>query len=382
MRWLVVLLVALPAFAHEDCVAGAKHINLNNGSSTADYTGIVRCFDSDTQEETRSMSFLNGKLTGREKRKWNDSEAMEQEYRDGKRHGEYRKYKDGKLTEVSHYVDDRELGEALRYSPSGKLIRKLYRREPDSASTWQNFDEAGRLEEAGCGLQVSREAGLGECKWPGPSPLVFFHPSGQKRAVIELRDGLRHGLTTTFDREGVKSGEARYVKGLRDGLWLELEDGKPRRSIQFVAGERAGEETEFFSDGTKKKVTGWKDRREVKLTEFFQNGAKKFERVVDGEQAIESRFDDDGRLEDRAQFRGRQRFGAHEQFLPDGGLSLRETYTEGRLQGRRQSWFEDGKPEEDSQWQKGNVTTRKRWDSDGGLVEDEAFYEDGSRKKK
>lgn len=94
MRWLVVLLVALPAFAHEDCVAGAKHINLNNGSSTADDTGIVRCFDSDTQEETRSMSFLNGKLTGREKRKWNDSEAMEQEYRAGKRHGEYRKYKD------------------------------------------------------------------------------------------------------------------------------------------------------------------------------------------------------------------------------------------------------------------------------------------------
>ena len=174
MRWLLLTLIAAPAFAHEDCVAGAKHINLNDGSSTAGYTGIVRCFDSDTKEETHSMSFLKGKLTGREKRKWSGGEAMEQEYRDGKRHGEYRKYKDGKLTEVSHYVDDRELGEALRYSPSGKLLRKVDRREPDSTSTWQNFDEAGRLQEAGSrkqaagcrsrGKRASRSAS-------GPAPL-------------------------------------------------------------------------------------------------------------------------------------------------------------------------------------------------------------------
>lgn len=382
MRWLLLSLLAAPAWAHDDCVAGSKHIDLNNGANTADYTGNVRCYDSDTQAETRSMTFLNGKLTGREKRTWNNGESMEQEYRDGKRNGEYRRFKDGKLTEVSHYVDDRELGEALRYSPGGKLIRKLDRREPDSASTWQNFDEDGRLAEAGCGLQVSREAGLGECKWPGRSPLVFFHPNGQKRAVIELRDGLRHGLTTTFTRDGVKSGEARYAKGLRDGLFVELEDGKPRRSVQFVAGEKAGEETDFFADGTRKKVTLWKDGEQAKLTEFFQNGAKKFERVRDGEQVVESRFDDDGRLEDRTQLQGRRRHGPHEQFLPDGGLTLREVYADGELQGRRQAWFDDGRPEEDSQWERGKLTARKRWGSDGGLTEDEAFYEDGSRKKK
>ncbi len=383
MRWLVVgSLLSISAWGYDECVAGAKRISLDNGASTADYTGNVVCYDADTKEETRSMAFLHGKLTGREKRKWSSGESMEQEYRDGKRNGEYRKYSDGKLLEVSHYVDDRELGEALRYSKTGKVIRKVNRREPESASTWQDFDEEGRLSGAGCGQQSTREAGLAECVWQGPSPLVFFHPNGQKRAVIELRDGLRNGLTTLFTREGAKAGEQHYVKGLRDGLVLELEEGKPRHSIQYAAGERAGEETEYFSDGARKKVTVWKGREESKFTEYFQNGSKKFERVHDGQKTLESQFDDEGRLEEREQLERRMRQGPHERFLPDGGLTLREIFVEGALQGRRQAWFADGRPEEDSQWAKGNVTTRKRWDSDGGLVEDEAFYEDGSRKKK
>lgn len=379
---LLTLLCSARAFAIDDCVAGERQVNLNNGASTENYTGFVRCFDRDTQEETRSMSYSRGKLHGREKRKWPGGASMEQEYRDGKRHGEYRKYEDGKLIEISHYVDDRELGETLRYSKTGKLIRKIDRREPESTSTWQNFDEAGRLTEAGCGLQVSWAAGLKDCRWKGPSPLVFFHPNGQKSAVIELRDGLRHGLTTTFDREGVKDGEERYLKGLREGLFVDLQDGRPRRAANYAAGEKSGDETEYFADGSRKKVTTWRAREAAKVTEYFQNGAKKFEQVRDGDQLIESRFNDDGQLEDRAQFRGRERAGPHERFFPDGGTALRESYLEGRLQGRLQSYFDDGRPEEDSTWERGHVTARKRWDSDGGLVEDEAFFEDGSRKKK
>jgi antitoxin component YwqK of YwqJK toxin-antitoxin module len=380
--FMLALLLAAPAWAIDDCFAGAKQIDLNNGASTTDYTGIVRCIDRDTNEETRSMTYSRGKLNGREKRKWPGGGSMEQEYRDGKRHGEYRKYENGKLVEVSHYVDDRELGETLRYSKTGKLIRKIDRREPDSASTWQNFDEAGRLTEAGCGLQSSWKAGLRDCKWSGPSPLVFFHPNGQKSAVIELRDGLRHGLTTTFDREGVKDGEERYAKGLRDGLFVDFENGKPRRSANYAAGEQAGEELEFFGDGSRKKVTVWKEREATKVTDYFQNGAKKFERVRDGQQVIESEFNDDGQLVERTQFDGRERAGPHERFLPDGGTQLRETFKDGDLQGRRQVFFDNGRPQEDSQWERGHVTARKRWDADGGLVEDEAFYEDGSRKKR
>ncbi len=382
MRVLLVgLLCASHAWAIDDCVAGDKPVNLNNGASTENYTGLVRCFDRDTKEETRSMTYLRGKLNGREKRKWAGGMAIEQEYRDDKRHGEFRKYENGQLVEVSHYVDDRELGEGLRYS-NGKLTRKIDRREPDSASTWQNFDEAGRLSEAGCGLQSSWPAGIRDCKWSGPSPLVFFHPNGQKREVAELRDGLRQGLTTTFDRDGVKDGEERYTKGLRDGLFIDFEKGKPRRSANYALGEKDGEETEYFSDGGKKKVTVWKAKYAVRVTEYFQNGSKKLERVRDGKQEIISEFDDDGRLSEREVLVDRERHGLHERFLPDGGALLRESYVEGDLQGRRQSWFENGKPEEDSQWEKGHVTARKRWEPDGGLVEDEEFYEDGSRKKK
>lgn len=379
---LLFLLCAARAWAIDDCFAGDKPVNLNNGASTENYTGLVRCFDRDTKEETRSMTYSRGKLNGREKRKWPGGMAIEQEYRDDKRHGELRKYEDGKLIEVSHYVDDRELGEALFYSKSGKLIRKVDRREPDGASTWQEFDEAGRLLEAGCGRQVTWPAGLKDCKWSGPSPLIFFHPNGQKREVIELRDGLRHGLTTTFNREGVKDGEERYSQGKRDGLFVDFENGKPRRSANYVAGEKEGEEIEYFPDGRKKKVNVWKAREAVKATEYFQNGEKMFEGVRDGATSVESRFNDLGQLEVRTHYRRRKLEGLRELFLPDGGLRLRESYVDGELQGRLQSWFDDGKPAEDSQWEKGHVTKRKRWEPDGGLVEDEEFYEDGSRKRK
>ncbi len=376
-------LISVRAWAIDDCMAGDKSVSMDNGNTTRELTGTIRCVDRDTKEVTRTIPFVNGQQHGRETRTFRSGDSMEQDYKAGKRHGEYRKFEGGKLIEVSHYVDDHEQGEFARYSPkTGKVTRKGDRREPDGASTWQDFTEAGQLAEAGCGLQSSYEAGLRDCQWKGPSPLVFFHESGQKRAVIELSGGLRQGVTTTFDREGSKSTETRYGKGLRDGLFVDFEEGKPRRSTQYVAGQKAGDDTEFFRDGEKKKVTTWKDERAVREQEFFQNGAKKFERVRDGELATETRYDDDGRLVDRAHLRGYDQEGLHEQFLPDGGLSLTETYAKDRLQGRRQVFFDDGKPAEDSTWDHGRVSARKSWDADGGLVEDEAFYEDGSRKKK
>ncbi|WP_223635907.1 toxin-antitoxin system YwqK family antitoxin [Corallococcus sp. EGB] len=385
---LSVPLLAAPAWAIERCSFQGKPINLDNGNTTANLTGTVRCVDEDTKKETHTVSFKDGKQDGWEVRRWSDGRAVEQEYRAGKRHGGYKRYEDGRLVETSHYVDDHEQGESLRYHPNGQVSRRVDRQPEDDKSTFADYDETGRLLKAGCGLQTSWEAGLKDCVWKGPSPLVFFHPNGQKRAVIPLKNGRREGVTELFDKDGQRLATNAFSAGLLDGVSTRYADGKALSSTTWARGEREGDETEFFKDGGKKQVVTWKGRQQVKRVEYFQNGERKHELVVTGDRAVESEFDDNGVLRERQnQLKGEWHNGfdpdgVTETFLPDGGAESREHYVKGKAEGRRQVWAENGTLIEDSQWANGRVTERKRWNPDGGLVEDEAFYEDGSRKKK
>ncbi|NBD08889.1 toxin-antitoxin system YwqK family antitoxin [Corallococcus silvisoli] len=385
---LSVPLLSAPAWAIADCTFQGKPINLDNGSSTATLTGTVRCLDRDTKEETHTVSFKNGKQDGWEVRRWPGGRAVEQEYRAGKRQGGFKRYEEGRLVETAQYVDDNARGEELRYHPNGKVSRRVDRQPDDARSSFADYDDTGRLTSAGCGLQTSREAGTKDCPWKGPSPLVFFHPNGQKRAVIPLKDGLRQGVTESFDSKGQRTGTTAFAAGLRDGVSTEFYEGTARRSTTYVQGKQEGDETEYFNDGAKKQVTTWKDRQKVKRVEYFQNGERKREFVVTGTRAVDSLFLDDGSLRQRenlAMEDGRGRFvpdGLTESFLPDGGPQSREHYVQGDAEGQRQVWAENGVLVEDSQWAKGRVTARKRWNPDGGLVEDDTFYEDGSRKKK
>ncbi len=381
------LLLSPRVWALEDCKLGEQPISLDNGATTAGITGTVRCVDRDTKKESHTVAFRNGQQHGWETRRWADGRGIEQEYRDGKRHGGFKRIEEGRLVETSHYVDDHEEGESLRFYPDGKVSRRVERKPEDAKSTYADYDPQGRLTSAGCGLQSSWEAGLETCVWKGPSPLVFFHPNGQKRAVIALKNGLREGVTESFDAQGQLVNATRYAGGKRDGVRTELRAGVPQRSTTYVKGEKEGDETEFFTDGRKKQVTTWKARQEVKRVEYFQNGERKLEFVVEGDRAVETLFDDDGRPRVRTGL-GRDRWrgwipeGVSESFLSDGGIESREHFSQGEREGRRQVWSEAGVLLEDSRWAKGSVTERKRWETDGGLVEDEAFEEDGSRKKK
>ncbi|RKG58921.1 hypothetical protein D7X30_15230 [Corallococcus sp. AB011P] len=385
---LSVPLFSTPAWAIERCSFQGKPINLDNGSSTANLTGTVRCVDEDTKKETHTVSFKNGKQDGWEVRRWSDGRAVEQEYKAGKRHGGFKRHEDGRLVETSHYVDDNEQGESLRYHPNGKVSRRMDRQPEDEKSTYEDYDENGRLTKAGCGLRSSWEAGLKDCVWKGPSPLVFFHPNGQKRAVIPLKNGRREGVTELFDKEGQRTATNAYSAGVLDGVSTRYAAGKALTSTTWAQGQREGDETEFFNDGGKKQVVTWKNRQQVKRVEYFQNGERKHELVVTGDRAVESYFEDDGSLRERRNLlkgdfhNGFDSDGVAEAFFPDGGTERREHYVKGKAEGRRQVWAENGTLVEDSQWTKDRVTTRKRWNPDGGLVEDEAFYEDGSRKKK
>jgi antitoxin component YwqK of YwqJK toxin-antitoxin module len=386
---LCLCVLGAPAGAVEDCSVKGESVNLDNGNTTAKLTGVVRCVDRDTKKEVHTVSFKNGQKDGWEVRRWPDGSAVEQEYRAGKRHGGFKRFEEGRLVETARFADDNARGEEVRYHPNGKVSRRIDRQPEDAQSTFEDFDETGRLMKAGCGLQSSREAGLENCPWKGPNPLVFFHSNGQKRAVIPMKNGLRQGVTETFDAKGQRVNTTAFSAGLRDGLTTVYGDGGAiRRSVTWVQGRQEGDETEYFLDGTKATVITWKDRRQHKRVEYFQNGERKREFVLTGERAVDSTFDDNGTLRERqnqGMRDGRSSLvpdGLTETFHPDGGVESRVNYVQGDREGRRQEWAENGVLVEDSQWKKDRVTARKRWNPDGGLVEDDTFYEDGSRKKK
>ena len=145
---------------------------------------------------------------------------------DGTRHGPFvTLFPDGSLEIEGTYKDGALDGPWQRHHPGGALAEQGAYAAGKKTGRWVQGSAAG----APLG-EYELAAGTGvEKRW---------HDSGALYSAIGLKDGVRHGATKIYDRDGTQLEGARYVKGVLDGPRVSGTKGTLRIEEKLAWGAR------------------------------------------------------------------------------------------------------------------------------------------------
>ncbi len=136
----------------------------------------------------------------------------------GRKQGKWIKYKDGVKFYQGEFVDDKPIGEFLRYYKSGRLqSRSLYTRNGDYCFVEMFYDDRKKTPKA-TGLYVN-----------------------------QVKDSVWH----IYNSSGVLVNEEYYSEGKENGLWKLFNYlGAIMKETPYVDGKLQGEQIEYFVEGT------------------------------------------------------------------------------------------------------------------------------------
>ena len=124
---------------------------------------------------------------------------------DGSRHGPFvTLFPDGSIEIEGAYKDGALDGAWTRHHPGGVIAEQGAYAAGKKTGRWAQSSATGAL--------------LGEYELlAGTGTEKRWHDNGALYSAITLKDGVRHGATKLYDREGTPLETARYVKGVLDG---------------------------------------------------------------------------------------------------------------------------------------------------------------------
>lgn len=129
--------------------------------------------------------------------------SREETWKDGLRHGAFKMYnKDGRLTEMIHYVDGKKQGMFTKYYTNG-------------------------VKASECNMELGRRHGA----------FKIYNMNGRLIDNIHYVDGKKHGMFTRYHPNGVKARECNIELGRRHGLQTRWDEaGNVVEYISFVEG--------------------------------------------------------------------------------------------------------------------------------------------------
>ena len=122
-----------------------------------------------------------------------------------------------------------------------------------------------------------------------------WYENGNKKSEKNFKDGKRDGLSVMWYDNGQKIEEIMYKNDQKDGLETQwYENGNKKLEANFI-NDKVMDYVSWYEDGQKKSERYWVE--EIKLflvNEWYENGKKKTEREWDGEDLLESRYNNKG----------------------------------------------------------------------------------------
>lgn len=204
----------------------------------------------------------------------------------GKKHGEFREfYPSGKLRVRASYKSDTLNGERTFYYANGTLKKREFWRLGKRDSLWTEFGSSGETL-AEFRFENGTGAAKGECRQPG-----------ECNADTSFVENFMEGLTRRTDRErglefeelwergAKKSVKSRYLEtgtlatagyfeeGKPHGTWMNYyPNGSVKDSLNYVRGERFGEQKSYDPEGNLVRFTKESGKRKPVI--FMPGGAE------------------------------------------------------------------------------------------------------------
>jgi len=311
-------------------------------------------------------------------------------YRDDKRHGDEKRFEDGKLVSVIGY----EAGERVwerEFFPNGNL--KTYSRKFADGSGELSMKEDGRVYRLSCSPAAKDDKELRKpCGFDGAATTSIYDGTGKVARVDTWKDGVLQKQGAGTSDYGSRS-EVAFKDGKKQGEERVLaKDGRLTSLITWNRGIKDGKELVYADDGKRiVKETVWQAGEMKQVTELYLNGNPKLTEIYENtKRKLTKEFWDTGKVSregaliacDIQSYRRWCEDGVHRSYFENGARRSEVTYRAGKRQGSSLSWWQDGKPETVAEYADDKVTRAKSWDKDGKVVADDEFEADGSRKIK
>lgn len=313
-------------------------------------------------------------------------------YRDDKQHGEERIFEDGKLKSVASF----ESGERIwtkELTPDGQLAR--YSRKLASGHGAISRRPDGKVYELQCAPAVKDDKELRRwCGFEGALATPIYDGTGKVSRVVTWKDGVIQKEAAGDSAYAARSDVA-FKDGKKQGEErLHRPDGTLEATFTWDRGVKDGREQLYSDDGKKVvKDTLWKAGQIQVITELYLNGNPKLRESYDSPtQKQQKAFWDTGKVsregtlvlceDDRYGYRHRDwcEDGVHRSYFEDGTPESERTFKRGQRQGSARTWFDNGRPASVEEYAADKLTKARHWDRDGKLLSDDEFEADGSRK--
>lgn len=338
------------------------------------------------------LTVKNGAKTGLVTEEPRANEVVTTHYKAGKRDGDERRVRGGKLVSLTHYEDGSRVWWQESSDSGAKLIRYVHQFPDGQASLSMTAD--GKVYELECTPSARTDKQLQQaCGFGAPRTTRIYDGTNEVNRVETWRDGRmverRGGDSAYADRS-----EVAFKNGKKHGRErLQREDGTLEADIEWYEGVKHGKELHY--DETGKKIvreTSWRGGEPVSVSEYYLNGNRKSLEQYDGERGLrEQTYWDNGKLRTDASLvacdddtyhrvRGYCEQGVMRSYYEDGTKSEETQYQNGKRHGARNAFWPNGKPSAQELYANDTLQKAKRWAEDGKLVLDEEYEADGSRK--
>ena len=122
-----------------------------------------------------------------------------------------------------------------------------------------------------------------------------WYDNGKKKSEKNFKDGRREGSSVMWYENGQKMEEIMYKNDQKDGLETQWYINGNKKIEVNVINDKYMDYVRWYEDGQKKSERYWvKELDSFLVNEWYENGKKKIEREWDGEDLLESRYNNKG----------------------------------------------------------------------------------------
>ncbi|MBX7228012.1 MAG: hypothetical protein K1X48_00155 [Burkholderiaceae bacterium] len=370
------LMTAIPlAYGVEDC---DRNVNLNNGFSYKEISGLVTCKDRDTQTIIRKVNFKNGKRHGWEERF---------DVRTGKVFAR-EPYVENKLDGVAQYFNrekfylERETsfrngqieGLAKSYYEDGSIKSIRYELTGAQYNTDIEFWPNGKLKRLSCGPQSVDKRDEQWCGRNGTvGEVILYDQQGRPEEKRSFLNNKWQGTHERYFENGQIAEQREYEAGEATGRRSTFNAaGQMLTKSEYDRKSGTGTITENFKEGQLKSTYVLRNHKVQSETHYYQNGKLREEATYQRQgkdQAVRKavvQYSDRGvKMLEQGYLEVESPYGGNSTWRPDGpGMIYREN---GSLQKK-------------VQYKNGTLEFAELFDENGNFQKKEEYFKDGSRK--
>ena len=361
---LCCLLTGLAQAQLQNCDLDGKPVNLDNGSTTAGLTGLIRCRERDSGRLTREKEIRNGAFIGVERFFEGNGARRERTINArGNTDGWARNYgTSGNLLQESFHRDGTRVGLLRAFHPDGRIKTLSHADDAGREQARAEFTARGLLAEFRCAPAPLIDGDIQRCGFGGAAVETdTFRDDGAKTAQLRYEAG-KLVAGTWYGRDG-SIGRSELTQGNERIQRTHYPNGAVRREqVSDLARRERSAEREFSDTGTKLSEVLWHEGARASEASWYQNGQPR-ERITwvrEGSRRVGQveHFNDAGvRTFSGSRDERARPLGVHRNYDARGTLRLEQTFDD------------NGRP-----------VRRREFDENARLTADDEVFADGSRK--